>query len=110
MSPLKNRDDEIEVQGWLRIRKEAALKIDPETAELRWAYGQILDPYGVEKNLPDEAYQLGRVWFARAPDSDIWISFYDLPDDVATALTRKIQALDEIASLATAAEDPSSQS
>jgi hypothetical protein len=40
------------------------------------------------------------VWFARAPDSDIWVSFYDLPDAVAAALTRKIQVNDEIASLA----------
>src|SRR5438067_1351512 len=100
MSLVDDRDDETELEEWLNIRKAAALEIDPETAEVHWGYGQIMDPYGVEKNLPDGRKQIGRVWFARAPDSDIWVSFYDLPDAVATALTRKIQVNDEIAGLA----------
>jgi len=28
---------------WLAIRKEAGFKIDPETAEVEWTYGQITD-------------------------------------------------------------------
>jgi hypothetical protein len=31
----------------LAIRKEEALKIDPETADFDWSYAQTLDPYGV---------------------------------------------------------------
>jgi hypothetical protein len=31
---------------WLAIRKEAGLKLDPETAEVEWCYAQTLDPYG----------------------------------------------------------------
>ena len=37
------------------------LKIDPETAEVDWNYGQTLDPYGVcdEWELPDEFHCVG---------------------------------------------------
>jgi hypothetical protein len=90
-------DDQIDLQEWLRIRKEAALEIDPETAEVDWAYGQILDPYGVEKNLPHECNQIGRVWFARGPVSDVWVSFDDIPDAVVSELRRKIRVSEEIA-------------
>jgi hypothetical protein len=38
---------EKELEEWLAIRKEAGLKIDPETAEVDWNYGLTLDPYGV---------------------------------------------------------------
>jgi hypothetical protein len=99
MSPTNDRDDEI-VHEWLRIRKQAGLAIDAQTAEVHWAYGQIMDPYGVDKNLPEERKQIGRVWFARAPESDIWVSFDDLSDAVVTALTRKIRANEKIAKLA----------
>ena len=34
-------------EQWLAVRKEAALQIDPETAEVDWIYAQTLDPYGV---------------------------------------------------------------
>ena len=30
---------------WLAVRKEAGLKIDPETAEVAWTYGLGDDPY-----------------------------------------------------------------
>ena len=36
-----------ERNAWLASRKEAGLKIDPETAEVEWTYAQTLDPYGV---------------------------------------------------------------
>jgi hypothetical protein len=31
-------------------------------------------------DLPDEAKQIGRLYFARSPESDIWVSFDDLPE------------------------------
>ena len=31
-------------EEWLAARKEAALRIDPETAEVFWEHGQTLDP------------------------------------------------------------------
>jgi hypothetical protein len=77
----KTADEKIEIEKWLAIRKEEALRIDPETAEVEWRYAQTLDPYGVfdEWELPEEFDQMGREYFARAPGSDIWVAFRDLP-------------------------------
>ena len=79
-------DDDLSVDQWLNLRKEAALKIDPETAEVSWTFGCVLDPYGVEPELPEEQQCIGRLYFARSPDSDIWVSFYDLPKEVLEEL------------------------
>jgi hypothetical protein len=83
--------DQSAVEEWLAIRKEAGLKIDPETAEVWWNWGQIMDPYGIHPNLPHELDQIGRLYFARSPGSDICVSFYDLPDDVCEALWKKLE-------------------
>ena len=77
--------DPMTVEQWLAIRKEAALRIDPETAEVEWIYADIGDPYGVH-NLPEEGLCVGRVYFARSPESDIWVCFDDLPEMVRDAL------------------------
>jgi hypothetical protein len=76
-------------EEWLEIRKEAALHIDPETAEVDWCYAQALDPYGVIPDLPEECWQVGREYFARAPGSDIWVWFGDLPTATESALWEK---------------------
>jgi hypothetical protein len=44
----------------LAIRKEAGLKLDPETAEVEWCYAQTLDPYRVDPDLPEQCQQIGR--------------------------------------------------
>lgn len=78
---------EMTVDQWLvASRKEAALKIDPETAEVDWWYAQTLDPYGLRRDLPAENQQVGREYFARGPKSDIWVSFQDLPNHVKDRL------------------------
>jgi hypothetical protein len=46
-SSLADVEAEMTVEQWLAIRKEAALRIDPETAEVEWIYADIGDPYGV---------------------------------------------------------------
>ena len=74
---------------WLAIRKEAGLKIDPETAEVDWTYAATLDPYGIDPELPEENRDVGREYFARAPGSDMWVSFYDLPKATRDALWKK---------------------
>jgi hypothetical protein len=74
---------------FLSIRKEAGLKIDPETAEVWWEYGQTLDPYGIDPDLPEEYQQVGREYFARSPGSDIWVSFHDLPEETRNALWKR---------------------
>jgi hypothetical protein len=74
---------------WLAIRKEAGLKIDPETAEVEWIYAHTLDPYGVYPELPEECQQVGREYFARSPGSDVWVDFGDLPEATRDALWKK---------------------
>src|SRR5262245_35256537 len=80
-----------EAQAWLAIRKEAGRKIDPETAEVMWEYGQELDPYGIgrEKDIPRALRSINRQHFARSPGSDVWVHFCDLPDATRDALYQK---------------------
>jgi hypothetical protein len=74
----------INVKQWRAIRKEAGLKIDPETAEVARTYTDVLDPYGVYP--PPEECCIGRDYFARSPGSDIWVWFGDLPKETRDAL------------------------
>jgi hypothetical protein len=74
---------------WRATRKEAGLKIDPETAEVECIYVRILDPYGIYPDPPEEYQQVGREYFARAPGSDVWVSFGDLPEATCDALWKK---------------------
>jgi hypothetical protein len=83
-----------ERKDWLAIREEAALEIDPETADVEWCWGQILDPYGVHPDLPPECNQVGRLYFARSPGSDVWVCFYDLPKAVCDRLWERLRAGD----------------
>lgn len=78
-----------ELKEFRSIRKKAGQHIDPATADVDWEYGQPADPYGINPDLPEEARQVGRLYFARAPGSDIWVSFYDLPEATRTALWEK---------------------
>jgi hypothetical protein len=91
--PVKKKTvtERAEIEGWLAIRKKAGLKIDPETAEVDWSYAQTLDPYGVkdEWELPEEFHQVGREYFARAPGSDIWVEFGDLPRETRDKLWKR---------------------
>jgi hypothetical protein len=77
------------VQEWLAIRKEAGLKLDPKTAEVTWCYAQTLDPYGVCNEFPELLSQVGREYFARSPESKIWVELGDLPESTRTALWEK---------------------
>ena len=63
--------EEFNIQRWLASRKEAGLKINPETAEVTWVFALTLDPYGVYSDLPEECQQIGREYFARSSQSDI---------------------------------------
>jgi hypothetical protein len=88
----KDMTDDMTVEQWLAIRKEAARQIDPETAEVTWLYAQSMDPYGVIPDLPEEYEQIGREYFARSPGSDVWVWFGDLPDATKKALREKREA------------------
>jgi hypothetical protein len=80
-----------ELERWRAIRKEEGLKIAPETAEVTWWYAQTLDPYGLldEWELPEEVNMVGREYFARAPGSEIWVEFTDLPEETRDKLWKK---------------------
>jgi hypothetical protein len=80
-----------EIDRWLETIREEALKIAPDTAEVMWDYAHDLDPYCVldEWELPEEFRQVGRAYFARAPGSDVWVEFGDLPDAVRGALWKR---------------------
>jgi hypothetical protein len=80
------RSKQRDLEEWLAIRKAEGLKIDPDTAEVDWEYGQTLDPYGVYPDLPEEFQQIGREYFARSPGSNIWVCFDDLPKRTRDAL------------------------
>ena len=87
-SENKEEAAEMTIEEFVAIRKEAGLKIDPETAEVCWVYAQCGDPYGIDPNLPDE-YCVGRAYFARSPNSDIWVEFGDLPKTTRDELWQK---------------------
>ena len=78
--------EKMTVEDWLAIRNEEGLKIDPSTAEVDWTYAQVLDPYGVRPELPEECDCVGRAYFARRLDSDVWVEFGDLPEKTRDAL------------------------
>jgi hypothetical protein len=41
---MKTETDQMTVEQWLATRKEAGLKIDPETAEVDWCNARTFDP------------------------------------------------------------------
>jgi hypothetical protein len=67
------------VPEWLADCKREALEIDPETAEVRYFYVQLMDVYGVHPDLPEELREADHVQFVRRPGSDIWVWWGDLP-------------------------------
>jgi hypothetical protein len=94
MSDEQNEEHELQVS--MRLKSFKALmqvigqQIDPETAEVEWTYIQLLDPYSVfPQKVVDQHWCIGRGYFARAPGSDFWVEFGDLPDATVEALWRK---------------------
>jgi hypothetical protein len=81
----------INSEWFYALQKAAGKLIDPATAEVEWFYEQTLDPYRVHPDLPEEAQQVGREYFARDPAGDpcLWIEFGDLPEATRNALWEK---------------------
>jgi hypothetical protein len=73
-------------------RRAAALRIDPATAEITWSWGQIMDPYGDDPDLPEEYQCVGRLYFARAAGDTVWVDFNDLPGPIVDALWKRMEA------------------
>jgi hypothetical protein len=83
-------------EEFCNLRKEAGRHIDPETAEVAWAYISTDDPYDVVPEEYNSIFErdeydpcVGRGYFARAPGSSVWVEFGDLPDAVAETLWNK---------------------
>jgi hypothetical protein len=73
---------------YLAIRKQAALQIDAETAEVNWWWANELDPYGTEN--ADEGYCcINRCYFVRAPGSGVWVHESGLPETTFEALRKR---------------------
>ena len=80
-------DDEIE--DFRRVRTLAGQRIDAQTAEVTWMWVEVMDPYSIEPNLPGASTRSWREFFARAPGSDTWVWFGDLPDATKAGLWQK---------------------
>lgn len=78
-TPTEGRHVTIRQDRWRALLRIAGQQIDPNTAEVDWIYGLTLDPYGVYPDLPEEYRQVGREYFARAPGTEVWVNFHDLP-------------------------------
>ena len=76
----------IRAEIWHALLEIAGRQIDPKTAEVCSVHRQVVDPYGVYPDLPDECDCVGRCYFARAPGSRVWIEFGDLPEATREAL------------------------
>jgi hypothetical protein len=87
-------DNEMTTEQWLAIRKEAAAKINAETAEVICEYGSIRDPYYLFEHGDDWEDNIGRNYFARSFGSDVWVSFHDLPAGVRDRLRTRMKAGD----------------
>jgi hypothetical protein len=77
------------LEEWEAWRRAAGLHVDPETAEVLWNYTQVVDPYGIWPDIPEECDCVGRSYFARSPGMDVWVEFGDLPDATREALWEK---------------------
>jgi hypothetical protein len=87
LSCLKDADKKA---FWMQ-RKEAGFKIDPDTAKLYCIMGDDFDPYWLFSDEPEWPSSAARVSFARAPGSDIWVEFGDLPETTRDAIRDKIR-------------------
>jgi hypothetical protein len=82
--------DSEEYRKFEQERIDAGKLIDLNTAILDWGWGDIRDVYGVLD--PVEETNIGRVYFLRAPDSDIWVNIYDLPEETRDEFWRRLEA------------------
>jgi hypothetical protein len=81
-----------EYKEFRKARQQEGLKFDPETAEVTGKYVEVLDPYGCDPNWTIEMSCIGWDHFVRAPGSDIWVWFGDLPEEVWEKIKKREEA------------------
>jgi hypothetical protein len=84
--------DREKVDKWLESRKELGALIDPATAEAKWKYGKMVDPYGVGRVPPDVDCD-ERLYFFRNPGST-WVWEGDIPKVTRMCLRERLVADD----------------
>jgi hypothetical protein len=72
----------------LALQGEAALTIDPKTAETFWSYGDHFHPNGKGPEVPDNC--LVRLCHVSSPGSKISVWMGDLPEETGRALRLKL--------------------
>jgi hypothetical protein len=72
----------------LKMCREAGALIDPETAEIKCEARPFSDPYGIYPDDP-KGRHVTLHYFARSPESNIWVAWEDLPREVEYRLWRK---------------------
>jgi hypothetical protein len=75
----------------MKERRAAGLLLDPSTAEIECWYGQTLDPYGDGLPLLPQEKQVGREYFSRASDSNIWVNVGELPDATRGVIWKRLE-------------------
>ena len=70
-------------------RESVRRQIDPEKATVFFVYGQVLDPYGDDPDLPEEEWCVGRQYFAVDPRDGVAVVLWDLPETTREALEQK---------------------
>ena len=79
------------IDRFMKVRVDEGLKIDPETAEVRWEYVRVMNPYGIYPYQEELDDCIGRGYFARVPGSDIWVHFDELLESTREALWTKLR-------------------
>jgi hypothetical protein len=92
INPDPENNVTINTKLWDALLQIAGRQIDPKNAEVFWEWGNDFDPYGVFPDLPDELVSVGRIRFARAPGSRVWIEFGDLPEATRKPLYKRAPA------------------
>lgn len=86
----KTRMITIRAEVWHELLEIAGAQIDPATAEVVWEWGQLGDPYGLSPDPPPEGECVGRLYWARAPGTNIWINFCHLTEETCAELRQKL--------------------
>jgi hypothetical protein len=82
--------DTLSKDEWLAVREVEAKLIDPRTAEVIQTRGDLSDPYGLDPSQAEGC--AGDIYFARRPNSDVWVELGHLPPAVYTAVWNRFLA------------------
>lgn len=94
--------EDVRFQGKVR---DAAQRVDPRKATMRWTYAQTLDPYGA-LDLPPEYQQVGREYFLGDPEVEMWVLVSDVREQHPEFLDEEWKELMRAAAKRDTSPDP----